>query len=548
MDRDGGEVPEIRKGFVEVPGGSLHYVRQGAGPAVVLLHASPCSARVMASLQAAWSRDFTSFAFDLPGFGMSDLPDSGEITIERIGDMIAAGMRQLGIRQAALYGRHTGASVCLAIARQHPDLAVMLLTDGLPIFANPYSDERLKKYLVPIKPTPDGTHLPWTLFRYRDQHVFWPWDSADIEHRSNADLPDIRFLHRGLVDMIEAAETYAPTYRSAFRYDVLKHIGAIACPAYYGNRPGDSQFKTIPLYPEEADVREISRDPLRAEVEELALLKQHPASSEVPEWQSRFGSDPQIRDYIATRHGVVYGIGAALADVGRPRLYLPEMPGSVDLHRAAVDDLAETGPVLAFDPAGTGNSNPVGKIGLAVWCEQIEDVLDHMGWTGVEIVAQGLSSALAMAFAAVCPERVTGLELRTPPLLSTQEHADFRANPAPDIKPGEDGGYLLRLWMHLRDQELWFPWFDKSHQAICRNAPRISSEELNRRALASLKQADSYARVWDALTEPDLLAVVRSSSHPVRVTLDPLDVFSPTVERYLSTAIRLETHDTGDCQ
>lgn len=538
MTRNDGVRRDIRKGFVEVPGGTLHYVREGQGPVVVLLHASPCSARVMAPLQQAWGRDFTTVAFDLPGFGMSDPPDASEVTIELIGDMIAAGMRKLGIRQAALYGRHTGASVGLAIARQHPDLAAFLLTDGLPIFANPYSEERLKKYLVPIVPVADGTHLPWTLFRYRDQHIFWPWDAADIEHRSDADLPDIGFLHRGLVDMIEAAATYAPTYRAAFRYNVLDHIEGLACPAIYGNRPGDSQYKTMSLYPDWADLREMSRDPVVAETEELALLRLHPAQGGMPDWQSRFGTADSLRDYIATRHGVVYGIGAALEAAGTPRLYLPDLPGSADLHREAIAALAAKGPVLAVDPAGTGNSEAEGPVGIAKWCDQIEDMLDHMGWARVEIVAQGLSGPLATAFARRSPTRVAGIELRSPPLLDAAERAGFIAHPAPGIAPAEDGGYVLRLWMHLRDQELWWPWFDRSHRAIRRNPPRISAEALNARALAALKQPERYAEVWAALIAPDLTAEIAAweGKIPLRLTCDPQDVFAPAAARHLATA------------
>ncbi|WP_323014082.1 alpha/beta hydrolase, partial [Devosia sp.] len=245
----GDGIPPIRKGFVTVEGCRLHYTRRGEGPAVVMLHASPCSAKVMAPLQAVWGREFTTFAFDLPGFGLSQAPADGEITIERLADLIAAGMRAIGIGQAALYGRHTGASVCLELALRHPGLASMLLTDGLPIFSAPYTEERLAQYLPPIEPRWDGGHLNWAFFRYREQHMFWPWDAGDLAHRADADLPDLDFLHRGMLELLEASTTYARTYRAAFLHQALPRIDAVRVPAYWGNRPGDSQFKTMPLYP-----------------------------------------------------------------------------------------------------------------------------------------------------------------------------------------------------------------------------------------------------------------------------------------------------------
>ena len=522
---------EITKGFVPAGGGLLHYVRQGQGPAVVLLHASPCSAKVMAPLQAAWSDAFTTFAFDLPGFGMSDLPEADEITIELLGDVIAEGMRNLGITQAALYGRHTGASVCLAVALQHPDLAAMLLTDGLPIFANPYSPERLKKYLAPIEPTGDGLYLPWTFIRYREQHMFWPWDAADIEHRSDADLPDAAFLHRGTVEMLEAADTYIPTYRAAFLYDTVSRIEGVACPAYYGNRPGDSQFKTIPLYPDWADVRVIPRDPAEAELAERELLQSRPASGSVPAWQSRFNGVDRMRDYIATRHGAVYAIGHGLTGTGLPTLFLHDMPGGIDLHRDNLAGIGEGGPVLGFDLGGNGNSDLAGTVDLETWLDQIDDVLDHMGWNSVVLCAQGLSGAVAAAYAARSAGRVSSLTLRSPALLNDADRAAFAAHPAPDISPEADGTHLMRLWQHLRDQELWFPWFDTSHTAIRKAPPRIAPRDLNARAVTILKQARHYAPIWDLLSSHDLPGTLDALSVPVTIATDPADVFAPLAER-----------------
>jgi pimeloyl-ACP methyl ester carboxylesterase len=71
----------IRKGFIDVDGKTMHYVQRGSGPALLLLHAAPCSARVMEPLQAAWGTHFSTFAFDLPGFGLSDAPAGDPINL-----------------------------------------------------------------------------------------------------------------------------------------------------------------------------------------------------------------------------------------------------------------------------------------------------------------------------------------------------------------------------------------------------------------------------------------------------------------------------------
>ena len=264
------------KGFVEVAGKHLHYTRAGEGPAVVMLHASPCSAKVMAPLQAVFAPRFTSFAFDLPGFGFSDPLEAAPLETADLADTIAAGIRALGLKQVAAYGRHTGAGVAVELARRHAELVSMVLTDGFPVLAQPYSPERLAEYLPPIVPRWDGGHLTWTWFRYREQHIFWPWDKADPGHRADTEVPDLDFLHRGTVEMLESGTHYPAVYASAFRHAGLAMIDQVKPPVCFGNRPGDSQHTTIGLYPPTAWVQEFARDPLEAAAQEARVLARHP--------------------------------------------------------------------------------------------------------------------------------------------------------------------------------------------------------------------------------------------------------------------------------
>jgi pimeloyl-ACP methyl ester carboxylesterase len=527
------------RGFVTVDGRRLHYIRQGNGPAIVMLHASPCSAKVMSDLQLRWGAEFTTFAFDLPGFGLSQPPD-GDITIPVLAEIIIAGMRALGIEQAALYGRHTGASVCLEMAVNHPAMVSMLLTDGLPIFAAPYTDERLAQYLPPIEPRWDGGHLTWAYFRYREQHMFWPWDYSVLEHRADADLPDVQFLHRGAVELLEAADTYAQTYQAAFRYETLPLVDEVDVPVFWGNRPGDSQFKTIPRYPAGAPIHVMDRDPEIALEQELELLRLHKAAGVVPDYFSGFEASAlpmSLEDYIVTRHGCVRVIGAGLQRDGVPLIFLHDLPGGIDLHREEIERLAEDRPVVAFELAGNGESFVASAPSHAVWLEQIEDVRATFGWGEVALYAHGTSAALALDFAGRHADQVREIIMRSPPVLSADERALFSAQYAPDITPSEDGGYLLRLWHHLRDQELWYPHFRRDHASRRTAPPRIDPAWLTRRAVTLLKQPEHYAPIWQAVLGHDLGAALGGISVPVRVIVDPSDIFAGTAAGLASGSV-----------
>ena len=59
----------------------------------------------------------------------------------------------------------------------------------------------------------DGSHLIWAWFRYREQHVFWPWDKALPNHRADTEVPPLDFLYRGAVELLEAGADYPVNLR-----------------------------------------------------------------------------------------------------------------------------------------------------------------------------------------------------------------------------------------------------------------------------------------------------------------------------------------------
>jgi pimeloyl-ACP methyl ester carboxylesterase len=232
----------VTKHFVTVGERRVHYHRAGAGPAVALLHASPCSAKVLRPLLEEFSTRFTAFAFDTPGFGLSDLLPQEQPEIEDFADALAQNLSALGIEHAAAYGRHTGAQIAVEFAARHPQRCAMALADGFPLFSSEAKKARLERYLQPLVPSFDGAHLLWLWFRYREQHVFWPWNEQRAASRADADVPDVDFLHRGVIELLEAGDGYRIGYATAFRHRGLDVLRDLKVPVCFGARPGDSLF------------------------------------------------------------------------------------------------------------------------------------------------------------------------------------------------------------------------------------------------------------------------------------------------------------------
>ena len=91
----------VTKHFITVGNRRVHYTRTGRGPAVSLLHASPCSAKVLRMPQEVFAGSFTAFAFDTPGFGLSDLLPLEQPEIEDFADGLAEALSAMGVEQSA---------------------------------------------------------------------------------------------------------------------------------------------------------------------------------------------------------------------------------------------------------------------------------------------------------------------------------------------------------------------------------------------------------------------------------------------------------------
>ena len=112
-------MPEITLRGGEVDGLTLHYVVQGRGPAVVLLHGLGGFAESWRHTIEALATRATVFALDLPGYGRSAKPRAAY----RLGYFARAlhgFLDALGVTQASLVGHSLGGSVAVTYALTHP--------------------------------------------------------------------------------------------------------------------------------------------------------------------------------------------------------------------------------------------------------------------------------------------------------------------------------------------------------------------------------------------------------------------------------------------
>jgi pimeloyl-ACP methyl ester carboxylesterase len=127
-------------GTAKVNGARLHYVRGGAGPAVILMHGFPQDWYAYHKIMPRLAKTFTVIAIDMRGVGRSTAPPGGFDAVD-----IARDIHQLAqlLKLGRVYvaGHDNGGMIAYTFARLYPDAThgIMILDSPLPGIA-PWDD------------------------------------------------------------------------------------------------------------------------------------------------------------------------------------------------------------------------------------------------------------------------------------------------------------------------------------------------------------------------------------------------------------------------
>lgn len=116
--------------YVDTDAGQLHLTTVGQGPAVVLMHWTPLSARMYEhELPRLAQEGYTGIGVDLIGFGRSAKP--GEIwPFEKHAAVVAQGLSAAGVSSFAVLGAHFSAPIAVELALSTDLNVTALMLDG----------------------------------------------------------------------------------------------------------------------------------------------------------------------------------------------------------------------------------------------------------------------------------------------------------------------------------------------------------------------------------------------------------------------------------
>lgn len=530
----------IRKHFVTLKDRRVHYLRCGTGPVLILLHASACSAKVMRDHMAYFAQKFTVIAPDTPGFGLSDLLPIEMVTTEDLADALAETLDALGIAQVSVYGRHTGAQIAVEFAARHPQRCAMALSDGFPIYTLQERERRLSTYLPPIVPSFDGSHLLWLWFRYREQHVFWPWNAQDLAHRADTDVPDLDFLHRGVVEMLEAGDGYRIGYATAYRHRGIDACADLRVPVCFAGRPGDSQGHTPEMMPAGSWTEILPRNKHASMPVELEILLRHLPQTAAPSAPS-CGAIP---GRTTTQYIEIDGVQVLVRITGNiqqqaPLVLMHHTPGSSALLDELLCEIGKQHPALAFDLPGYGESDLAqGHVpNVDSWTQTSLKILNSLGVDAFHLYGHNAGAMVAVELANAIPKRVKSLTLDGPVCLTQTQRTHWASKwleGVDPVAPTWDGTHLLRIWHMRRDMGLWWPWFEKNHGCQKAGVPHIDPQAIHLEVREMVKQVAGFTPAWRAVLAYPMASELAKTYQACLMMCAEQDLFRPCFEEALS--------------
>ncbi|PPR79542.1 MAG: Haloalkane dehalogenase [Alphaproteobacteria bacterium MarineAlpha2_Bin1] len=523
----------IKKYYLTVNNRRVHYRRSGFGPPLVLLHASPVSSEVFEDAHfPIWQKFFTVIALDTPGQGLSDPLEIGrQPLIEDYADALAETLDVLNIYSSCFYGRHTGASIAVEFARRYPKRTNVVVTDGFPLFTAEKREDALKNYLTEIKPDWTGSYLIWWWFRYREQHIFWPWNKHEKSSRADQDVPELNFLQRGTKELLVAGNNYMNPYRAAFMHEGIPAVNDIIkskVPVCFGARPGDSIFTSLERMPKHSWTKEFPRDKIDAATEELEIFLKYKSTSFVPKPLEPTDINGRISiTYIDINNHQITLRSFGKKSKKTPVILIHDIPGSSKLLEKIIYNLGVDREVIAPDLPGHGDSSSIeiSQHSVQNYASYLNKLLDIINVREINIFGMSGGASVATELSHQTNINVKSLMLQSPMVIPEQIKNKLSSNWIQDIELSPNGYHLNIIWHHLRDQQLFFPWYKKTLKNTRFIEPDISEEELHDKLVECIKHIESYKPSWDALFSYPLQKNISSIRTPIWIGGKSSDVF-----------------------
>ena len=449
--------------FVSVPdplgARQWHLRAAGAGPALLLLHASPLCSRSLLALGEALSGSVTAVAVDTPGYGFSDPLRSPARDIGGYAAALAALLDALALRSAGIYGTATGAQIAIEFAKRFPERTDYLVLDNAASFTDSEREAIVSGYFPDLAPRADGGHCVQAWRMMRDVFRFFPWHDARAASRVGGGATPAA-AHAGTLACLRAGADYRLAYRLAFDNERAERIEPIRRPTRIALSEGGilrryAERLAARRWPGPVRVARCAAGPkarFAAVAEAVAELSAGQPAADLPAAErpralrAPAGARPASA-YVPVDGGLCRALVAGDPDAPAA-LLLHDAGDEAGALRKRLSELAARRWALAVDLPGHGLSDGAERWsdtdGPGAW---LSGVLDALEIERCALAGRGVGAELA----ALCADAARAL---CPALLPGASPSLPEPGRWPDLEPRASGAHWLEAW-HMLEERHW---------------------------------------------------------------------------------------------
>ncbi len=491
----------------------IHFRKAGNGPPVLLLHQSPKSSKELIPVINSLKDKFTCIAPDTPGNGNSDPIGLDKPTMVDYGKNIKLFLDALSIKKVCVYGFHTGASVGGSFASQFPERVNIAVLNGFVALNAEERNDIMQNYLTPLEYKWDGSHLLWSWTRLREQHIFFPWYRISEETRMKSDLPDANQIHDNLMEFFRAGDEYRKPYGAAFMFEGDRVAPTFKSPTIICASDWDPTVRFLDRLPDNL--------PSNVSVQRLGEKRGKAVTDWLEEIFLKYasGESPKITEPKSLNKTFYQDF----VNVDGIQLHMIKKDGSerpLLFHHEIGDDNSSLKRfskrktnLVSFSLPGHGESDSI-ELSNEFDLEPVYDLLSRaikkIGLDDLDIIALQNSASIALGVSQKLSNHVNNLYLMNFPYFTQMDKKSYYNKFAFDIVPSSYGEHLIKCWNFLRDQALYFPWFDNKKENIILNEKLLKTTDLHNRLVSLLKAKDSWKKMYNLLINIDEINLINS--------------------------------------
>lgn len=155
--------------FVEFDGARIHYVDEGKGDTLLLLHGNPSWSFLYRKIIPALRGEYRCVTLDYPGYGMSDAPPGYRFVPGEHSAVLEKFVDKLGLKNLTVMVQDWGGPIGLGFAGRRPELVKRLIIGNT--FAWPLNKSPRIRMFSLMAGGPIGGALTW-LFNFTPKFFF----------------------------------------------------------------------------------------------------------------------------------------------------------------------------------------------------------------------------------------------------------------------------------------------------------------------------------------------------------------------------------------